>query len=143
MAVGGLAVYGRGLALAGALPAGTNRYVALLTAVPTVDAGTGLVEATGSGYARKAHSAWTNGSVGDVVTRANNGSVEFTALTDALTGVVGWAIYDAATVGNLVAWGYTRNVGGVKTTFDFALGDQPRFIDGELVTGVGPEDEEA
>jgi hypothetical protein len=123
-------------ALAAVLPNGTNRYVALLTAIPTAKDGTGMVEATGSGYARKAHSAWLDTTDGDAVYRVNDGAITFAALSADLDAIVGWAIYDASTSGNLLAYGPLLDVGGVEVEVDFASGDEPRFVDQQLRVGL-------
>ena len=123
-------------ALAAVLPNGTARYVALLTTLPAAD-GTGEVEATGSSYARKSYSAWLTSVSSGITYRKNNGAIEFTALTGALTGVLGWAIYDASTAGNLLAFGYIRDSSGAAVTKNFVNTDQPRFLDQELKVGLG------
>lgn len=128
--------YGEGAALTALLPNGTNRYVALFTTMPAAD-GSGAVEAAGSSYARVACSAWINATVSGITYRKNNGAVAFTALTGALSGVVGWGIYDASTSGNLIAFGYVRDVGGTAVTKNFVSTNQPRFLDQELKIGVG------
>lgn len=122
------------------LPNGTDVYVALLTTIPTAIDGTGIVEAAGSGYARKAHNAWTTVALPSGYTNgvavANNGAVTFDAVSDALTGLVGWAVYDADTAGNLLAFGAILDVGGSETEIDLALGDQFQFASGTLIVGV-------
>lgn len=131
-----LTTYGQAQALAANLPGGTNRYVALFTTLPDTD-GTGGVECTGSSYARVLHTAWTNAVADDITYRKNNGTIEFAALSDVLSGVVGWGIFDALTNGNLIAFGEVRDVSAVAVTKDFVAGDQPRFLDQELKVAVG------
>lgn len=84
-----------------------NLYVALLTAVPTKNDGTGLTEVSGSSYARQAiaSSGWSAisqaaDSIHDQI--SNSAAVTFPAVTTTSYTVVGVAIYDAATVGNLL-----------------------------------------
>src|SRR5262245_29850425 len=106
----GLSIYAKQQALQAAalLPNATNRYVGLLTALPSASDGTGLVEAdTATGYARVAHSAWTNTTSGDDVIRKNNGAITFAVLIGTLVGVAGWAIWDddGTPSGNLIAFG--------------------------------------
>jgi len=133
----GLTDYAEVAALEALLPNGTDVYVGFFTVAPTADAGTGGTEATGSGYARKAHQAWTNTSSGDVSYRVNNGAIEFTALTADLTGINAWGIWDAAVAGNLIAFGPLLDAGGSEVSNKtFTSGNQPRFVDQELKVGI-------
>lgn len=86
-------------------------YVALLTTMPTAASGTGLVEVSGTGYARQAvtgASGWnaitTNG---DNVTEqaTNNAAITFPAAGGSWGTVLGVAIYDAVSAGNLLMYG--------------------------------------
>lgn len=83
-------------------------YVALLTTAPTDDTGTGLVEVSGGAYARQAA---TFGSVNnaDPSTTANTAAVTFPQSTASWGTVVAFALYDAATAGNLLYWGWLGN----------------------------------
>lgn len=118
-------------ALNGIIPNGTARWLALLTTLPDAD-GDGAVEATGFGYARVSHSAWIDEFVDDVVYRKNDGTIEFAELTGDIDGIVGWALYDASTAGNLVASGTINNFDGDADTRDLRARDVPRVIDQEL-----------
>jgi len=99
-----------------ALPALATVYVALFTAVPS-DSAAGT-EVTGSGYARQAAAAavWTR--TGSSV--SNNVEIAFPTVTTTPYTVVGWAIFDAVTVGNMLYWGDTTS-----TTMN--VGDVARF----------------
>lgn len=101
-------------AAAGTGPA--TLYVALLTAAPS-DTGGGT-EVSGNAYARVAVTSslanWagtqsagsTTASSGTSGTTSNNAAVTFPTPTPAGWGIVTHAaIYDAATAGNLIAWG--------------------------------------
>lgn len=132
----GLTDYGEQQALIGILPNGTNRYVGYFTTLPTADDGTGGVEATGSGYARKVHAAWLNTAAAPITYRVNNGAIEFTALTADLEDIVGWGIWDAAAAGNMIAFGPLLDSGGNEITKTFTSGNQPRFPDQELKVGL-------
>jgi hypothetical protein len=132
----GLTDYGEQQALIALLPNGTARYVGLFTTLPTADDGTGGVEASGSGYARKSHAAWLNTAVAPITYRVNNGAIEFTALTADLDGCVGWGVWDAAAAGNLIAFGNLKDVAGNSITKNFTSGNQPRFPDQELQIGI-------
>lgn len=128
----GLTTYGLGLGLAPSLPNGTTRYLALLTTLPTSVDGTGAVEASGSGYARAGHSAWTATTIDGVSYRRNNGTIEWPELTGALDGVAGWGIYTDSSGGSLIAYGPVQDITGADTTRNLAATDMPRLLDQEL-----------
>jgi len=134
--MGGLATYGKQTALAAILPNGTNAYVGLPFTLPSDDDGTGLVEASGAGYARKAHSAWTSIQDGTVWYRRNTGSVTLAALTAHLENVYGWGIWTAITGGSLIAWGPLLDAGGDETVKSFFPTNQPSFLANELKVGI-------
>jgi hypothetical protein len=134
--MGGLATYGKQQALAGVLANGTEYFAGFLTTLPSDDAGTGLVEATGSGYVRKGHSAWMNIDESPEWYRVNNGAIEFAALSADLDDCVGWGIWTAVSGGTLIAWGPLLDVGENEITKKFTSGNQPRFVDQELKVGV-------
>jgi hypothetical protein len=96
-----------------ALNALSTAYVALYTAVPS-DPAAGT-EVSGSSYARQAVAAagWTR-TASQV---ANNAEVAFPTVTGSPYTVVGWAIMDALSGGNMLYWGdvasTTMNVGDV------------------------------
>jgi len=135
--MGGLATYGKQLAFEGALPNDTEFFVGLLTTVPTDDAGTGLVEATGSGYARIGHSTWLSIVDSSEWYRVNKDAVELAVLTSDLTGILGWGIWTLGAGGSLVAWGSLVDVDSNSVTRTYKSGDQPRFISQEIRVGVG------
>lgn len=121
---------GRALMLAGVLPAGTDRYVALYRGDPsTVDG----VELTLAGYARVAHQDWTTTvpEIGRSV-RSNASVIQFPTITE--TGRADyWAIFDASVGGNLLRCGLITDSVGVATPVDFTgLGDDARFTIGAL-----------
>ena len=120
--------------LAALLPNGTTRYIALFTGLPDAE-GLGGVEASGSGYARVALSAWAFEQAEHVVRRVNNSQVVFPTLTGDLS-VIGWGVFDAAVDGDLKAFGRTRTAGGAPLIFSLANGDVPRFLVGELKVGI-------
>ncbi len=122
---------------ANVLPTGTNKFVALLTTLPTARDGTGLVEATGSGYARIAISSWNTTNVTPDTIRKNGAAITYAALSGTLSGIVGWAIYSAVTVGNLIAFGALVDSDNNLVTRNFSSGDQPRFAVGELELRLG------
>jgi hypothetical protein len=92
-------------AILNSLPATT--YLALLTALPTTNTGTGLVEAAGGGYARQAISQATWAAIttaADNLTEqtSTNGAIAFPTNTGGTLVVAGVALYDALTAGNLL-----------------------------------------
>ena len=139
MSIYGLSEYGAEQAMGSAnvLPNGTDKWVALLTTLPTARDGTGLVEATGSGYARINHALWVNVTDGNDTLRKNSGAVTFAALSAALTDIVGWAIYDLVAGVNLIAFGPLVDGSNNPITVDFANTDQPQFADQELEVSIG------
>jgi hypothetical protein len=133
----GMTITAKQTALEAVLVNLTDVYVGLFTELPTDDTPTGGVEATGSGYARKAHNAWLNTTVGDDVYRVNNGAVELPTLTADLTGIYGWGIWSAITGGNLLAYGPLLDAGGsVVEDKTFSTGNIPRFVHQELKIGL-------
>lgn len=111
----------------------TTVYVALLTTNPTDDSGTGLVEVTTSGtaYARQAivgSSGWStiapvSGGSGTSPEQMSNAAViTYPTPTATFGTVVGIALYDAATAGNLLYWAsITSQVIGVGVVASFAI----------------------
>ena len=99
-------------------------YVGLSTADPGDD-GTGLSEPSGNGYARKvtAASDWDAAS-GGAMDNAN--TIEFAEATGNWGTVTHFALFDAATSGNLLAHGSLTQS---KTIDD---GDTARFAAGDL-----------
>jgi hypothetical protein len=99
-----------------ALTALSTNYVALFTATPSDSAGG--TEVTGSSYARQAVAAagWTRTSS----SMSNNAEIAFPAVTGSPYTVVGWAIMDASTSGNMLYWGDC-------TSTVMNVGDIPRF----------------
>jgi hypothetical protein len=81
-------------------------YLALCTTVPT-DASTGstIVEATGAtGYARKSIAA-ADMSAAASGSKTNSNQITFAAITAGSATVIGWALCDASTAGNVLCWG--------------------------------------
>lgn len=79
----------------------TNIYVALSTADPG-ESGSGLAEPSGNGYARVAHNTWATAA-----SRAtsNSGTVTFPTASGAWGTISHWALFDASTSGNMLAYG--------------------------------------
>lgn len=80
-------------------------YLALCTAVPT-DASTGstITEANYTGYARKqVAAADLNAAASGSSSNAN--AITFANCTAGSSTIIGWALCDALTVGNVLCWG--------------------------------------
>jgi hypothetical protein len=124
---------GRALMLAGVLPAGTDRYLALYLGNPA-EAG---VEITLTGYARVGHQDWTT-SVPDVgeSTRSNASPILFPTITQAGSADY-WAIFDASVAGNLLRFGTITDLIGTPTPVAFSgLGEEARFLVGAIVISI-------
>jgi hypothetical protein len=116
------------------IPNGVDSYVGLFSGLPSTS-GTGGTEATGSGYARVAHSRWAFDVTGSIIRRINVGVITFPDLTAQLS-VRGWGIWDAASGGNLLAFGLLRTGGGAPIVHTMSATDTPRFSHGELRVGI-------
>lgn len=112
--------------LAAYKPAGI--WIGLLTTLPSDDAMTGAVEASGGNYARQqvgqADANWNAPSAGTGTARkiSNVNDVTWAGVTWTGT-VVGWAIYDANAAGNALFWFDSANL-------TVNSGDTVRFLGG-------------
>jgi len=99
-------------------------YVGLSTADPGDD-GTGLSEPSGNGYARVATAAadW-NAASGGALDNAN--AIEFAEATGSWGTVTHFALFDAATSGNMLAHG------SLIQSKTIVSGDTARFSAGDL-----------
>ncbi len=103
-------------------------YVALLTTMPTKADGTGMIEVTGGSYARATYTnagGWTaNSTAGDNVTEqsSNVNIIAWPSPTAGWGNIVGIAILDAASGGNIWKYGDFQNA-GVATVFTIAAGN--------------------
>lgn len=82
-----------------------NVYLALCTVVPT-DSSTGstITEASYTGYARQKVAATDlNAASGGQSTNAN--AITFAACTGGSSTIIGWALCDASSAGNILYWG--------------------------------------
>ncbi len=103
----------------------TTGYVALYTAEPDYIAGTGGTEVTGGAYARKSvtmASSWTAASGGAT---SNSGAITFTTATANWGTVLGAALMDNSTGGNMLAGKTLTASKQVDNgdTFSIAIGD--------------------
>jgi hypothetical protein len=106
-------------------------YLALCTSVPTdASTGTTIVEANYTGYARKSIAA-ADMSAASAGSKTNGNAITFAACTSGSSTLIGWALCDASTVGNVVCWGTATStvisttqtpatiaVGGLVVTLD-------------------------
>lgn len=107
-------------------------YVALYTVIPT-DANASGTEVTGGSYARVAvTNNLTNFPAASAGAKANGTAITFPAPTANWGIVVGFAIYDAATAGNELAWGAitpNKTVNNGDPAPSFAIGDLDITLD--------------
>lgn len=110
----------------------TNTYLALLAAVPTKNDGTGLTEVSGSAYARQtivSSSGWSVISLNadNIHDQISNAAViTFPVVTGSAYTVVGIALYDASSAGNLLIYGSV-------TSQQVAVGNQYQLAIGALI----------
>jgi len=103
----------------------TAVYSALFTVIPSdSSAGTEVTQAS-SAYTRIATTFTTAGATATGQS-VNSGAVSFTTAAADYGAVVGWALMDAATAGNMLYW-------STVTTVTIASGDQPTFAAGGIV----------
>lgn len=89
----------------GAFTEPANIYLALCTVVPTdASTGTTITEANYTGYARIEILA-TDLSAAASGSKTNSGAITFAACTAGTSTVIGFAIVDALTLGNILYWG--------------------------------------
>lgn len=114
-----------------ALPAIATTYIALYTVAPS-DASASGTEVTGGSYARVAFTNnttnWPNASGTNPTTKSNGVAVTFPAPTANWGVCVAFAVYDAASAGNLLGWS-ALNVNKTINNGDPA----PSFAIGSLV----------
>jgi hypothetical protein len=99
-------------------------YLALCTTIPTdASTGTTIVEANYTGYARKSIAA-ADMSAAASGSKTNSNAITFAACTAGTSTIVGWAICDAATVGNVLVWGTATStvISATQTPATIAIG---------------------
>lgn len=106
--------------------ANAARYLALFTVAPT-DAGTGGTEVSGSAYARVQipTASWGSATGSAPASATTTAGVSFVTSSGDWTGagaspIVAWGLYDALTVGNLIAWDYLGNFSWLPATVSLA-----------------------
>jgi len=117
---------------AAAYTAPATVYVSLYTVTPT-DASASGTEVTGGSYARVAvTNNATNWPASSGGAKANGTAITFPAPTASWGTVVAFAIYDAATVGNELAWGaltVNKTINNGDAAPSFAIGDLDITLD--------------
>ena len=84
-------------------------YMALCTVIPTdASTGTSITEANYTGYARKLIAA-ADMSAAASGSKTNSAAITFAACTAGASTIIGFALVDAATVGNIHYWGTTTS----------------------------------
>lgn len=83
--------------------ASTHTYVALFTVAPTMPAGTGGTEVSGGSYVREQLDTNLSAAASESIT--TSGTLTWPSATADWGTVVGIGIYDALTLGNLLAYG--------------------------------------
>lgn len=120
-------------------------YIALCTADPG-EAGTGttISEPAGNGYVRKAHATWNAAASREIT---NNGVITFAQASGAWGTITHYAIVDASTAGNMLAYGslatsksvVTGNTPSIATTdlkVSFSTAGFSTFLANELLDHV-------
>lgn len=105
-------------------------WLALCTAVPdSSKTGTTITEATYTGYARQhilaaGWNAAVSGGAGAASTKTNNGAITYAACTAGSSTIIGYAICDAVTVGNMLGWGSATSTVISTTQTPATIADQ-------------------
>lgn len=109
-------------------------HLGLYTTLPN-EAGAGGVEVSGGAYAREAYARnstnWGSSTGADPSTIQNLVAVTYTEATASWGTVLGWGYFDAATAGNMIAFG------AVSPTKQIDTGDTAEFAAGGLVFKLG------
>lgn len=88
-------------------------YLALVTvAITDADTGSTITEASYTGYARKAltPSSDFNAASGTTAASTNAAQIQFATCTGGSSTVIGWALVDASSAGNVLAYGTCTSV---------------------------------
>lgn len=109
----------------GAFPQPSNIYVALSTADPT-EGGGSIAEPSGGSYARVACNTWNAAASRST---ANTNAVQFPRATGNWGTITHFALFDAITSGNPLAYGAIAN----PSSLVVSSGRRPRFVAGSLV----------
>lgn len=111
----------------GAFTQPTNIYVALSTTDPGDDGST-IAEPSGGSYARTVMNSWNAASGGAT---ANTSAITFPTATASWGTITHFALFDASTLGNMLAHG------ALTTSKAVGTGDTPEFAAGALDVTLG------
>ena len=101
-----------------------DKYIALCTVAVTDDmTGTTITEPGSPSYARVKWQTWDKAAAGAT---ENTGAITFPQATASWGTILDFAIVDASTVGNLLAYG------SLTISKSVASGDTPKFATGDL-----------
>lgn len=106
-------------------------YLALCTTVPDdTKTGSTIVEATYTGYARKLIAA-SDMSAASGGAKTNSSAITFDPCTASSSTIIGWAICDALTVGNMLMWGTCTStvISTTQTPATVAIGNLDVTLD--------------
>lgn len=109
------------------ITAPANIYIALFTAAPG-EAGGGT-EVTGGSYARQVIT-FAAPSGGNPRSISNTAQIDFPAATGTWGDIIGWALFDASSAGNMLYYGDV-------TSKNIAITDIYRFAAGAVVVTEG------
>lgn len=110
----------------GAYSVPTNIYIALSTADPGESGGT-IAEPSGNNYARTACNTWDTAASGQ---SANTGAVTFPQASGSWGTISHFALYDASTSGNMLAYG------SLAVSKAIGSGDTAQFAAGAITIGL-------
>ncbi len=99
-------------------------FLALCTVVPTDSStGTTITEANYTGYARKSIAAADMGAAA-AGSKTNTSAITFAPCTALSSTIVGWALCDALTLGNVLCWGTATStvISATQTPATVAIG---------------------
>ena len=119
-----------------------SRYIALFTTAPSSVDGTGGIEVSAGWYARVNLTAasWSDDppTPGGAIYRRSTDAYSYAPITGSDVTVVAWGIYDAASGGNLLAFGPVAAPDG-SSVADFFVGQTITFDVGGIVIVIGGE----
>jgi len=106
----------------GAYTVPTNIYVALSTeTIDDATTGGDISEPSGGSYARKAHNTW-NAAASRAT--SNDGAITFDEATGDWGTITDWALIDASTDGNVLAYGTFSTSKAISAGDDAVIGDE-------------------
>lgn len=113
----------------GTLTPPSNWWIGLSTSTPNDSGGSVTEPNTANGYARKEVTAWDSASGGEV---ANTNAIRLDPATGSWGNITHIVIFDAATGGNVVAYGPLTDGAGTPTPVSINNGDLYEFAAGSI-----------